>query len=123
MFFLAGSCKKDQDPTLETSLFGIDWDRASTQPDAEGNYTYKPRGTFTSSGWGRDGFRLESDGTFVWYTSGLADGALDISGTWTSEDNQGFRLKPNDTGIPEFILVTKPVQNNMVQARYIFRLY
>ena len=121
LFFLASSCKKDKDPAPETSLFGIKWQATSTKLNEVGSYSYvyKTVDTLTPS-FGREGFRIERNGTFVRYTFGPVDQAIDISGTWTSTDNQTFKVKPTDTNYKEFSLVIESVEDSVVQAYYIF---
>lgn len=118
-FFLAilsfGSCKKDSDATAPEALFGKAWHNTGQQ-DASGAYLYQPEGTFPAPGW-RDGLRFDSDGKFVLYTQGPADGPLDVPGVWTTEDGQTFHIKPNREDPAGYNILIYSVQANSLKAR------
>lgn len=90
---LLGSCKKDADLFVPNDLFARDW-YDTRQSSALGFKTYQVS-SVPFFGWGIDGFRFESDGTFIQHSQGPNDGPLDILGTWTTVDGQTYRITVN----------------------------
>ncbi|WP_324676126.1 hypothetical protein [Hymenobacter sp. GOD-10R] len=119
--FLASSCKDNNEVTPESPLFGVKWQATTSKVNELGSYTftYKPVKTLMPS-FGLEAFQLGRDGSFVRYTFGPADEGLTILGTWTSTDEQTFKVKPTDTKYKEFSLVIESVQDSVVQAHYVF---
>jgi len=124
-FFLfltvVSGCKDDNDATPESPLFGVLWQSNSTKINEAGTYTYtyQPVETLKPS-FGIEAFRLERNGDFTRYTFGPVDEGVTVIGTWTSPDNQTFKIKPADSKYKEFNLIIESVQDSVVQARYVF---
>lgn len=116
---LLSSCKKDSDLFIPNDLLGVDW-YDIRQPNASGFQTYQVSST-PFFGWGIDGFRFESDGTFIQHSQGPNDGPVDIPGTWTTTDGQTYHIT---TYFPQaapytYDMVIGTVTNNTLTARRI----
>ena len=121
LLILASGCQDDKDVTPENPVFGTLWQATSTKINDAGTYTYTYQPVETlKAGLGNEAFRIESNGNFTRYTFGPADEGLTIAGTWTSTDNQTFKLKPTDTKYKEVSLLIESVQDSVLQARYVF---
>ena len=124
-FFLfltvVSGCKDDNEATPESPLFDILWQSTSTKVNEAGTYTYtyQPVQTLKPS-LGMEAFQLERNGDFTRYTFGPADERVTITGTWTSADNQTFKLKPTASKYKKSSLVIESVQDSVLQAHYVF---
>ena len=116
---LCFSCQRDADvvepindeaPNASSPLFSTDGWFYSSQKDPSGALicrpnrqefwkleTVRPYGAFT-------GFRFYSDGTFLGWGSGPADGIEYYPGTWAAENKAPFRVTPNDKTRPVYRL-------------------
>jgi hypothetical protein len=69
-------------PALPEALFRH-WVH-SREEDAGGEEVYRPEGFAFPPAFGRDGFELQEDGTFIQDLIGPADGIVQVRGRWTA---------------------------------------
>jgi hypothetical protein len=69
-------------PRLPESLFQH-WTH-SFEEDSGGVEVFRPDGVALPPAFGRDGFEMRADGTFIQQDIGPADGIVQVPGRWTS---------------------------------------
>ncbi|WBO83251.1 MULTISPECIES: hypothetical protein [Hymenobacter] len=116
LLLVLGGCQDRADAGVPAGIAGKDWFYAHL-PEEKGLLTYKLAGTFEpKGGMGIDGFRLETDGSFVRHTQGPDDAALDVPGTWKSEGPGKYRISLRN-GQPAFLLTLELLDAETLRAR------
>ncbi|MFD2785285.1 hypothetical protein [Hymenobacter rubripertinctus] len=103
-----GSCRKSEAPT---PIQDKDW--FSTFQTGKKGYTIYST-TTQSQGRRYSGFRLNTDGTYLEYALGPADGPVAYRGTWRAESGQTYRISFQDPARAGYQLrILKPAEEHL----------
>lgn len=114
LLLFAAGCKTSEDPT-PNGVFDKAWYN-TYQPSSDNNTVFST--TNPNLPWRYDGFRLNTDGSFVEYGLGPADGSEERSGTWKSAGSQKYRITFRDPNRGGYLLrIAKPTSDQLEARR------
>jgi hypothetical protein len=109
---ILSSCKEDT--VTPTNLFGRVWyNTFEIDKDDFSLFSTTNRAT----GWRYDGFRLETDGSFIEYGLGPADAPEERLGTWTETGKYTYQIKFTDAQRQGYTLQVQGVNSETLKAR------
>ncbi|SDX90040.1 hypothetical protein [Hymenobacter psychrophilus] len=110
---LAAGCKKSEEPTPDY-VFGKSWYN-TYQPGDDGHLIFST--TNPNLPWFHDGFRLNTDGSFLEYGLNPVDSPESRPGTWQRESSQKYRITFHDPSRKGYLLLISKPTATQLQAR------
>jgi len=92
VLLLFSNCKPAQQPQITMKdIVGVEW-LHSHEDDKDGMRAYRPADYNFPPSRGRQGFKIEEDGTFTVYGIAPTDGRKIEKGSWTKKEGSALRL-------------------------------
>lgn len=89
----------------------------SFEEDGDGAKVYRPFDATLPPAFGRDGFELSEDGTFVRYDIGPADGVVPVPGHFSARTPEEIDVFFDDPGVPPMTLHVVSVSADELRIR------
>lgn len=112
LLLMVSGCKENS--MVPAEVFDRAWYN-TYEKEQEGFFRFTP--VPKGQGWQYEGFRLNTDGTFVEYGIGPADAAETRPGTWKAAGKQAYKIQFEDAQRQGYTLYLRSVSHDVLKAR------